>query len=46
MYLEKIKRGFNIIFCENLEKYVYSKLSFNDLYTFLKQRVFHSSNEY
>ena len=46
VYLEKIKYGFNIIFCENLEKYVYLKLSFNDIQAFLKQRLFNSSNKY
>ena len=46
MYLQKIKSDFNIIFIETIEKYVFSKLSHNDLHEFLKQRTFHSSNEY
>ena len=46
MYLQKIKSDFNIIFIETIEKYVFLKLSPNDLHEFLKQRAFHSSNEY
>ena len=46
MYLQKIKSDFNIIFIETIEKYVFLKLSPNDLHAFLKQRAFHSSNEY
>ena len=42
----KIKSDFNIIFIETIEKYVFLKLSPNDLHAFLKQRAFHSSNEY
>ena len=46
MYLQKIKSNFNIIFIETIEKYVFFKLSPNDLHEFLRQRAFHSSNEY
>ena len=46
MHLHKIKSDFNIIFIETIEKYVFLKLSPNDLHEFLKQRAFHSSNEY
>ena len=46
MYLQKIKSDFNIICIETIEKYVFLKLSPNDLHEFLKQRAFHSSNEY
>ena len=46
MYLQKIKSDFNIIFIETIEKYVFLKLSPNDLHEFLKQQHFHSSNEY
>ena len=46
MHLHKIKSDFNIIFIETIEKYIFLKLSPNDLHEFLKQRAFHSSNEY
>ena len=46
MYLQKIKSNFNIIFIETIEKYIFLKLSPNDLHEFLKQRSFHSLNEY
>ena len=46
MYLQRIKSDFNIIFIETIEKYIFLKLSPNDLQVFLKQRAFHSSNEY
>ena len=45
-YQDKIITDFNIIFNETIEKYVFLKLSFNDLYDFLKQRSFHSPDEY
>ena len=46
MYLQRIKSDFNIIIIETIEKYIFLKLSPNDLHEFLKQRTFHSLNEY
>ena len=46
MYLHKIKSDFDIIFFETVEKYIFLKISPYDLHVFLKQRHFHSSNEY
>ena len=42
MYLQKIKSDFNIIFSETIDKYIFLKLSPNDLHEFLKQRAFNS----
>ena len=46
MCLEKVKLDFNIIFNETIEKYVFLKLSYINLYSFLNQRHFHSSDEF
>ena len=45
-YLEKVKKYFNIIFTETIEKYVFLRLPADDLYNLLKLRSFKSSNEY
>ena len=44
--MEKVKQDFTIIFYETLEKYVFVRLAYSELYELLKSRGFHSSDEY
>ena len=45
-FIEKIKKDFNIIFEERIEKYVFLRLTTDELHELLKLRSFNSTDEY
>ena len=45
-FIEKIKKDFNIIFEERIEKYVFLRLTADELHKLLKLRSFNSTDEY
>ena len=44
--IDKVKRDFNLIFNEHIEKYIFLRLTENEFFKLLILRSFHCSNEY